>query len=117
MANKSKDVKTRPAGINDNFIVEGVDFYNIIEKEKFEMKAAQKGVKIEDLSTELTENMSVKAIDDTIVDFEKRRQQPQFNERLINFEERKQKIEAKNKTTDLEEYKSKKQQNRERDIG
>lgn len=107
MANISKDVKTKPAGNDDNFIVGGIDFCNIIEKEKFEMKAAQKGVKIEVLSidSKSTENISISAYDDTVVDFEKRKQQPQFNEKLVNFENKKREIEAK------------KQNNRDRDIG
>lgn len=115
MANKSKDVKTTPMGINDNFIINGVDFSNIIEKEKFEMKAAQKGVKIEVLSTELTEDMTIKAQDDTAVDFEKRRQQPQNNPKLIEFEKKNKQIEAKRKITNIEEYKSMKE-NEEQEI-
>lgn len=82
MANKSKDVKTKPTGKDDCFIINGVDFNNIIEKEKFKMKASQKGVKIEVLSTELTENMTIKAQDDTIIDFEKRKEQLKFNKKL-----------------------------------
>ncbi len=103
MANKSKDVKTVPTGINDNFIINGVDFSNIIEKEKFEMKAAQKGVKIEVLSTELTEDMTIKALDDTIVDFEKRRQQLQYNPKLVEFEKRNKKAGSKRNISDIEE--------------
>lgn len=85
MANKSKDVKITPMGINDNFIINGVDFNNIIEKEKFEMKAAQKGVKIEVLSTELAENMTIKAQDNTVVDFEKRKQQLKNNPKFAKY--------------------------------
>lgn len=117
MANIKKDVKTNPAGEKDKFSIVGTDINNIIEKERFEMKAAEKGVRIEVLSTELTENMSIKAENDTIVDFEKRRQQPQFNEKLISFEERKQQIEAKKKTINIEEYKKRKQNNADIEIG
>ena len=117
MANIKKDVKTNPAGEKDKFSIVGTDINNIIEKERFEMKAAEKGVCVEVLSTELTENMSIKAYEDTVVDFENRRQQPQFNEKLISFEERKQQIEAKKKTISIEEHKKKKQNNDERDIG
>ena len=52
-----------------------------------------------------------------VVDFENRRQQPQFNEKLISFEERKQQIEAKKKTISIEEYKKKKQNNADIEIG
>lgn len=102
MANKSKDVKSRPAGNSDKFSIRGVDFSNIIEKEKFEMKAAQKGVKIEVLSTELTENMTIKAQNDTEKDFEARRKQPQFNPKLINFEKREKQIKAKKQSADID---------------
>ena len=101
MANIKKDVKTIPAGEKDKFSIVGTDINNIIEKEKFEMKAAERGVRVEVLSTELTENMSIKAENDTIVDFEKRKQQ----------------IEAKNKTISIEEYKKKKQNNADIEIG
>lgn len=117
MANIKKDVKTNPAGEKDKFSIVGTDINNIIEKERFEMKAAERGVCVEVLSTELTENMSIKAGNDTEIDFELRRQQPQFNEKLISFEERKQQIEAKKKTISIEEYKKKKQNNADIEIG
>lgn len=63
MANKSKVIKFKPAGKNDNFIIVGTDINTIIEKEKFELKASEKGVKIEVLSLELTEGLSIKAYD------------------------------------------------------
>ena len=85
MAIKSKDVKTSPAGNNDKISVNGIEFSNIIEKDKFEMKAAQKGVKIEVLSTELTENMTIKAVDDTVIDFETRKQQLKNNPKLAKY--------------------------------
>lgn len=63
MANKSKVVKFRPAGKDDNFIVVGTDINTIIEKEKFVLKASEKGVKIEILSTDLDKGVSMKAYD------------------------------------------------------
>ena len=54
MANKSKDVKTRPAGINDNFEIAVMNKNN-----KTVLKAS--GVKIPNLSTELQQGMSIKA--------------------------------------------------------
>ena len=85
MANKSKDVKSVPMGINDDFSVKGVDFNNVIEREKFITKAAEKGVKIEALSTELSKNMTIKAQDDTIIDFEKRKEQLKTNPRYAKY--------------------------------
>ena len=96
MANKSKDVKTSPAGNNDKFSVNGIAFSNIIEKEKIEMKAAQKSVKIEVLSTELTENMTIKAMDDTAIDFEMRKQQLENNPKFEKY------LKEKSKDTDAD---------------
>lgn len=59
MANKSKDVKTRPAGINDNFEIAVMNINNIVENNKAVLKAS--GVKIPNLSTELQQGMSIKA--------------------------------------------------------
>ena len=59
MVNKSKDVKTRPAGINDNFEIAVMDIDHIVENEKTVLKA--KGIKIPNLSTELQQGMSIKA--------------------------------------------------------
>ena len=59
MANKSKDVKTRPAGINDNFEIAVMDINNVVEKNRAVLKA--RGVKIPDLSTDLQQGMSIKA--------------------------------------------------------
>ncbi len=61
MANKSKDVKTRPAGINDNFEIAVMDIDHIVENEKTVLKA--KGIKIPNLSTDLQQGMSIKAYD------------------------------------------------------
>lgn len=108
MANKSKVVKFRPAGKNDNFIVVGTDINTIIEKEKFELKASEKGVKIEALSTELTENLSIKAYDNETV---------QTKADIINLDSRKAQKEAKNKTTNIDEYRKSKQKDSGREIG
>lgn len=59
MANKSKDVKTRPAGINDNFEIAVMNINNIVENNKTVLKAS--GFKIPNLSTELQQGMSIKA--------------------------------------------------------
>ncbi len=108
MASKSKVVKFRPAGKNDNFIVVGTDVNTIIEKEKFELKAAEKGVRIEALSTELTQDLSIKAYDNEIV---------QAKADIINLDSRKAQKEAKKKTTDINEYKRSKQKDSGREIG
>ena len=108
MANKSNVVKFRPAGNKDNFIVVGTDINTIIEKEKFELKASEKGVRIEALSTELKENLSIKAYDNEVV---------QSKTDIINLESRKAQKEAKRKTTDINEYKKNKQKDSSREIG
>ena len=59
MAIKSKDVKTTPAGINDNFEIAVMDINNVVENNKPVLKA--RGVKIPNLSTELVQGMSIKA--------------------------------------------------------
>lgn len=61
MANKSKDVKTVPAGINDKFEIAVADINNVVENKKAKLKA--KGIKIPNLSTELQQGMSIKAYD------------------------------------------------------
>ena len=61
MANIKKDVKTRPAGINDNFEIAVMDINNVVEKNKIVLKA--NGVKIPNLSTDLQQRMSIKAYD------------------------------------------------------
>ena len=61
MANKSNDVKKNPAGINDNIEIAVMDINNVVENNKFVLKA-NNGVKIP-LSTELTQGMSIKAYD------------------------------------------------------
>ena len=99
MASKSKVVKFRPAGKNDDFKVVGTDINTIIEKEKFELKASKKGIEI--LSTEITENLSIKAYDNAIA---------QNETKNVN-------IEAKKKTTDINEYNRRKQKDTGREIG
>lgn len=59
MAIKSKDVKTQPAGINDNFEIAVMDINNIVENNKPVLRT--RGVKIPNLSTELVQGMSIKA--------------------------------------------------------
>lgn len=64
MANIAKDVKTRPAGINDNFEIAVMDINNVVEKESKKTVLKVNGsVKIPDLSTELQQGMSIKAYD------------------------------------------------------
>ena len=58
MANMSKDVKTRPAGINDNFEIAVMDINHVVENNKTVLKA--NGVKIPNLSTDLQQGMSIK---------------------------------------------------------
>lgn len=59
MANESKKVKSRPAGINDNIEIAVMDINNVIENNKPVMKA--KGIKVSSLSTELDQGMVIKA--------------------------------------------------------
>ena len=92
---KSKIIKYRPAGKNDTFTIVGTHINNTVEKEKFVMKASEKGVRMEVLSTELTENMVIKA---------------ENNENVINFTDRKSKMEAKKKVVDFESKKAEKDQ-------
>ena len=62
MANKTKDVKSRPAGIDDNFEIVGMNINHIVENKKYVLKA--KGKRVQSLlSTELEEGMSIKAYD------------------------------------------------------
>ena len=64
MANKSKDVKTRPAGINDNFEIAIMDINNVLEKEnKKNVLKVNGSVKIPNLSTDLQQGMSIKVYD------------------------------------------------------
>lgn len=117
MASKSKVVKFRPAGKNDNFIIVGTDINTIIEKEKFELKAAKKGVEI--LSTEITEKLSIKVYDNEPVQAKvNTAKSKNKNADIVEFKDKKQKIETRNKTTDINEHKRAKQQKDEdRDIG
>ena len=62
MTIKSKDVKSKPAGKDDNFQFVAIDINNIIENDKFVLKA-NGSVKRSDLSTELEQGMSIKAYD------------------------------------------------------
>ena len=92
MAKKETNiVKFRPAGKNDTFIIVGTDINNIVEKEQFVMKASEKGVKMEVLSTELTEDMVIRA---------------ENTENVINFTDRKSKMEAKKKIVNFESKKA-----------
>ena len=59
MANIAKDVKTRPAGINDNFEIAVMDINHVVENKKTILKA--RGVKIPNLSTDLQQGMAIKA--------------------------------------------------------
>lgn len=59
MANIAKDVKTRPAGIDDNFEIAVMDINNVVENKKAVLKA--KGIKIPNLCTDLQQGMSIKA--------------------------------------------------------
>ena len=61
MANKAKDVKTNPAGKDDNFEIAVMDINHVVENNKTVMKA--NGVKISNLSTDLQQGMSIKAYD------------------------------------------------------
>lgn len=60
MANNSRDVKTKPAGINDDFQIVVMDINNVIEKGKITLKAMD-GKKVQNLSVNLKEGMSIKA--------------------------------------------------------
>lgn len=61
MANKSKYVKKVPAGNNDNFEIAVMDINHIVENGKVVLKAV--GTKIQNLSTELQQGMTIKAYD------------------------------------------------------
>ena len=60
MANKAKDVKVRPAGINDNFEIVAMDINNIVENKKNKLNA-NNSVRVSGLSTELSEGMTIRA--------------------------------------------------------
>lgn len=82
MAKKQNNiVKFRPAGKDDTFTIVGTDINNIVERERFVMKASQKGVKMEVLSTELTENMVIKA--ENIVNFADRKAEKEQDDRDV----------------------------------
>ncbi len=61
MAFITKDVKSRPAGINDNYGIAVMDINNIVEKHKLVLKT--KGYKVSALSTELAQGIVIKAYD------------------------------------------------------
>ena len=63
MATISKDVKKKPAGMNDDIVIVGVDINNVIENNKIVLIAGNKVVEKEHLSTELQEGMTIKAFD------------------------------------------------------
>lgn len=85
MANKSKAVKFNPAGKADNFKIVATDINNIIENERFEMKVATKGVQVEPLSIELEEGVSIKAYDDTLIDFVSRKNEIIAKDKIVKF--------------------------------
>lgn len=62
MANKAKDVKNRPAGINDEIDIAVMDINNIVEKGKIKL-IANGSKKVSALSNELSMGMSIKAYD------------------------------------------------------
>ena len=63
MADKSKDVKSNPAGLNDDIEVVATDINSIIEKGKDTLKTGN-GVTVRTAkSTDLSEGMSIKAYD------------------------------------------------------
>ena len=92
MANIAKDVKNSTREENFDFRIVATDINNIFENEKVKMIVSEEGVKIDVLSTELTENKVIKVEPDTVRNLELRRKQPQFNEKLVNYEKRKQNI-------------------------
>ena len=104
MANKSKVVKFKPAGKDDKFTIVGTDINTIVEKEKFELKSSEKGVKIVDLSIHLDKGSTLKAYDGG-------------KPNIVDFDSKRDKIEARNKTTNIEEYKKSKQKSSDREIG
>ncbi|MBQ2938725.1 MAG: hypothetical protein IJE05_07710 [Clostridia bacterium] len=59
MANITKDVKNKPAGLDVNFEIDVMDINNIVENKKYVLKA--NGKRIPTLSTELYEGKSIKA--------------------------------------------------------
>ena len=73
----------------------GTDINNIVENEKVIMKTSKEGFRRNVLSTELSEDMVIKA---------------ESNENIINFTDRKSKIEAKKKVVDFESKKAEKDQ-------
>lgn len=84
-----------PMGKNDKFSIVGTDINNIVEKEKAIMKTSKEGFRRNVLSTELSEDMVIKA---------------ENNENIINFTDRKSKMEAKKKVVDFESKKAEKDQ-------
>ena len=62
MANKSKDVKSTPAGIHDDFKIVGLDMKNIFKEDKLVLEATS-SVSVANLSTDLVQGMTIKAYD------------------------------------------------------
>ncbi len=84
MAKKQNDiVKFRPAGKDDTFTIVGTDINNIVERERYVMKTSQKGVKMEALSTELTENMIIKAEDNIVNSVDRKAEKEQDDRDVI----------------------------------
>lgn len=59
MANITKDVKSKPAGVDVDFEIDVMDINNIVENKKYVLKA--NGKRIQTLSTELEQGKSIKA--------------------------------------------------------
>ena len=92
MANKPKDVKVVPTGINDDFEVCVMGINNIIEFSKASKKykkvlKVNNAVKRDALSTDLHKGMSISLENNQQIDIQK----------LIDFKERKAELENRNK--------------------
>lgn len=92
MANKPKDVKDIPAGINDNFEVCVMGINNIIELSKASKKykkvlKVNNAAKRDALSTDLYKGMSIALEDNQKIDIQK----------LIDFKERKAELENRHR--------------------
>ena len=59
---QSKDVRTTPAGIHDNFSICGINLMEIFRDDKYVTQAEGK-VRVDNLSTDLIQGMSIKAYD------------------------------------------------------
>ncbi len=103
MAKKSKDVKTRPAGINDDFKVESIEMQEIFKDDRYVL-VSNKSASVQNLSTQLVEGMSIKAQDG--IDYDK----------ITEFKERKAKILEKNNKDRLKRVEDKKVKDEEQEI-